>query len=126
VEQFNNYVDGPEGELWTFRVRTTPLETALLVGEADVDPFDIVMDGPSARTFANYVGTAMAARDSVHNSVDSRQGEPAYFRVTKTSGGQWTFMLSRRGGDVELLVDEITLMAIVGAITSTIDPRPEA
>jgi hypothetical protein len=125
VERFPNYIDGPDGELWTVRIRSTPTETVLLIGEADRDPFDIVLDGPSARAFASYVRAASEAHDSEHHSVDSRQGEWAYFHVTPTSNGQWRLMFSRDGGDVELEVDEPTMRAIVDAITSTIDPRSE-
>src|SRR5437868_5278346 len=78
IERFQNYVDGPVGEPWTFRVTSDPEGAELRIGEAHLHPFDIVLGASEAAAFSAFMRAATARSDSELKSVDRRNGEWAY------------------------------------------------
>ena len=123
VERFLNYVDDPRGEPWTLRVRSDPTTTEIAIGEVDRDAFSIVLDRLGSNAFAEYLRVTPEQRQAAHRSVDVRTGEWAYFNIAEAGDGRWRLMFSRRGGDVELFVDQPAMSAIVEAITGSIDSK---
>ena len=121
VAQFVNRVDDPAGEQWTIRIRRKNDEVTLEVGESPEHSLPFVFRSETALAFAEYLRAAGVQRDAVHRSVDSRNGEEIYVRIDRPENGPWRIFLSRKGGDVELFVDDSTMERLVETIASALE-----